>query len=51
MYTRNVRIKLKANGVPEFACILEKEIIPLLRAHRMDFRMKCSSSLRSGMKQ
>jgi len=31
MYTRNVRIKLKANGVPEFARILEKEIIPLLR--------------------
>ena len=24
MYTRNVRIKLKANGVPEFARILEK---------------------------
>jgi len=31
MYTRNVRIKLKANGAPEFTRILENEIIPLLR--------------------
>ena len=31
MYARNVRIKLKANGALEFARILEKEIIPLLR--------------------
>jgi hypothetical protein len=31
MYARNVRIKLMANGAPEFARILEKEIIPLLR--------------------
>lgn len=31
MYTRNVRIKLKTNGVPEFTRILEQEIIPLLR--------------------
>jgi hypothetical protein len=31
MYTRNVRIKLKANGAPEFTRILETEIIPLLR--------------------
>src|SRR5688572_2814620 len=31
MYTRNVRIKLKANGAPEFRRILETEIIPLLR--------------------
>jgi len=31
MYTRNVRIKLKANGAPEFTRILEEEIIPLLR--------------------
>jgi hypothetical protein len=31
MYTRNVRIKLKANGATEFTRILEKEIIPLLR--------------------
>ena len=31
MYTRNVRIKLKANGAAEFTRILEKEIIPLLR--------------------
>jgi hypothetical protein len=31
MYTRNVRIKLKANGAPEFTHIVEKEIIPLLR--------------------
>ena len=43
MYARNVRIKLKANGAPEFTRILEKEIIPLLRKQR-DFRMKCSSS-------
>jgi hypothetical protein len=26
MYARNVRIKLKANGAPEFTRILEKEI-------------------------
>ena len=31
MYTRNVRIKLKANGAPEFTRILKNEIIPLLR--------------------
>ena len=31
MYTRNVRIKLKANSVPEFTRLLEEEIIPLLR--------------------
>jgi hypothetical protein len=31
MYTRNVRIKLRANAAPEFTRILEKEIIPLLR--------------------
>jgi len=31
MYTRNVRIKLKANGAPEFTRILKKEIIPPLR--------------------
>jgi hypothetical protein len=31
MYARNVRIKLKANRVPELTRILEKEIIPLLR--------------------
>ena len=31
MYTRNVRIKLRANGAPEFTRILEQEIIPLLR--------------------
>jgi hypothetical protein len=31
MYARNVRIKLKANGAPEFSRILENEIIPLLR--------------------
>ena len=50
MYTRNVRIKLKADGAPEFTRILEKEIIPLL-ANRRDFRTKCSSSPRSGMRQ
>ena len=31
MYTRNVRIELKADSVPEFTRLLEKEIIPLLR--------------------
>jgi hypothetical protein len=31
MYTRNVRIKLKTNGAPQFTRILETEIIPLLR--------------------
>ena len=31
MYTRNVRIKLKVNGAPEFTRILKNEIIPLLR--------------------
>ena len=31
MYTCNVRIKLKANGAPEFTRILKNEIIPLLR--------------------
>jgi hypothetical protein len=31
MHTRNVRIKFKANGAPEFTRILEEEIIPLLR--------------------
>jgi heme-degrading monooxygenase HmoA len=34
MYTRNVRIKLKANSVPEFTRIFEKEIIPLLRKQK-----------------
>jgi hypothetical protein len=29
MYTRNVRIELKADSVPEFTRLLEKEIIPL----------------------
>jgi hypothetical protein len=31
MYSRNVRIKLKANTALEFSRILEEEIIPLLR--------------------
>lgn len=31
MFARNVRIKLKANGTPEFTRTLEKQIIPLLR--------------------
>jgi heme-degrading monooxygenase HmoA len=31
MYARNVRMKLKANNVPEFTRILEQDIIPLLR--------------------
>jgi hypothetical protein len=31
LYTRNVRIKLRANSAPEFSRILAEEIIPLLR--------------------
>ena len=31
MYTRNVAMKLKANSAPEFARIIENEILPLLR--------------------
>jgi hypothetical protein len=34
MYTRNVRIRLKADSVPEFRRLLEKEIIPLLRRQK-----------------
>jgi hypothetical protein len=34
MYARNVRIRLKANSVPEFTRLLEKEIIPLLRKQK-----------------
>ena len=39
MYTRNVRIELKADSVPEFTRLLEKEIILLLR-HKRDFKMR-----------
>jgi hypothetical protein len=31
MYTRNVRIKLRANDVPEFRRLWEEKVIPLLR--------------------
>jgi heme-degrading monooxygenase HmoA len=31
MYTRNVRIKLRANGVQEFRSLWEQKVIPLLR--------------------
>ena len=31
MYTRNVTMKLKANSAPEFARVIENEILPLLR--------------------
>jgi hypothetical protein len=34
MYTRNVRIKLRANCAPEFKRILEEEIIPLSRKQK-----------------
>lgn len=34
MYTRNVRIKLKANSAPEFTRLFESEIIPLLRKQK-----------------
>jgi hypothetical protein len=34
MYARNVLIKLKADSASEFARLLEKEIIPLLRKQK-----------------
>lgn len=34
MYTRNVRMKLKANSASEFTRTLENEIIPLLRKQK-----------------
>ncbi len=34
MYTRNVRIKLRANGATEFARLHASEIIPLLRKQK-----------------
>ena len=34
MYTRNVSMKLKANGVPEFTRTLENEVIPMLRKQK-----------------
>ena len=34
MYTRNVSMKLKVNGAPEFTRTLEKEILPLLRKQK-----------------
>jgi hypothetical protein len=34
MYARNVRIKLKTDSAPEFARLVEKEIIPLLHKQK-----------------
>jgi hypothetical protein len=34
MYARKVRIKLKADSAPEFARLVENEIIPLLRKQK-----------------
>ena len=34
MYTRTVRIKLRAGSVQEFRRLLEQRIVPLLRAHK-----------------
>lgn len=34
MYTRNVRIKLRANSGPEFRRLLEAKIVPLLRTQK-----------------
>jgi heme-degrading monooxygenase HmoA len=34
MYTRNVRIKLRANSGPEFRRLLEEKIVPLLRTQK-----------------
>lgn len=34
MYTRNVRIKLRTNSLPEFTRLLNQKIIPLLRTQK-----------------
>ena len=34
MYTRNVRMKVKTNSVPEFTSTVENEIIPMLRKQK-----------------
>jgi heme-degrading monooxygenase HmoA len=34
MYSRNVRIKLRADSAPEFRRLLEQKIIPLLRTQK-----------------
>ena len=34
MYARSVRIKLRANGAPEFKRLLEQKIVPLLRTQK-----------------
>jgi hypothetical protein len=34
MYTRNVRLTLKANSAPEFTRTLENEIVPVLRKQK-----------------
>jgi heme-degrading monooxygenase HmoA len=34
MYTRNVSMKLKANGAQEFTRTLENEVIPMLRKQK-----------------
>src|SRR5258705_12216836 len=34
MYTRNVRIKLRANSATEFRLLLKERIIPLLRTQK-----------------
>ena len=34
MYTRNVRMKLKADGAKEFTRMLENEVIPVLRKQK-----------------
>jgi hypothetical protein len=34
MYTRNVRIKLRANSVQEFRRLLAQKVIPLLRTQK-----------------
>jgi hypothetical protein len=34
MYIRNVTIKLKAGSAPEFAGVIENQILPLLRKHQ-----------------
>jgi hypothetical protein len=50
MYTRNVSLKLKANpfSASEFADILDRDIIPLLR--KRDFTKRSASSPQNAMR-
>ena len=50
MYTRNIRIKLRANSATEFRLLLKERIMPLLRTQKA-FRIRSHSSLPSGTRQ